>query len=193
MNLHLPEYLQGFARFGYLSGWRKSEISSLLREDVDRLGKVIRLRPQNSKNGAGRVLALEGELWDITGRQWHSREYDQGEGTVAFSLYVFHRDGTPIGSIRKAWASACKKAGAQGRLFHDLRRTAVRNRVRAGVPERVAMSISGHKTRAIFDRYNIVSEDDLRQAVLKTQSYLTSSPSKAEVISIGKKKAGGSR
>jgi len=168
---HLPGYLQGFVHFDFLVGWRKSEVRSLQWADVDLLGKVIRLRAQHSKNGQGRALALEGELWAIIERQRKMREYQMPDGTTAFSLHVFHRDGQPIGDFRKAWATACKKAEVPGKIFHDFRRTAARNLIRAGVPERVAMAITGHKTRSVFDRYNIVSEDDLRQAIQKTEAY----------------------
>jgi integrase len=185
-----PELSRRNRQSGYLSGWRKSEIASLTWQDVDLMGKVIRLRPENSKNGTGRVLALEGELWQLIESQWQMRQHENDDKTVGVSLYVFHRDGLPVGDIRKVWATARKKAGAPGLLFHDLRRTAVRNMVRAGVPERVAMTISGHKTRAIFDRYNIVSEEDLRQAMAKTQEHLRSLPDMKNVIELSQASTG---
>jgi integrase len=164
---HLPDYLKDFARFGYLSGWRKGEIAGLEWRDVDRDAKVVRLRPEASKTHEGRVLVLDGEIWEIMKRRWQDRVYGP---------WVFHRQGFQIGDFRKAWKSACRKAGIPGKLFHDLRRTSVRNMVRASVPERVAMEVSGHRTRSIFDRYHIVSERDLREAIRKTQAYLDTQP-----------------
>jgi integrase len=102
---------------------------------------------------------LTGELLDVIRRRAALRQLD--------CMYMFHRDGTPLGDFRKAWRNACAAAGLVGRHFHDMRRSAVRNTVRAGVPERAAMAVSGHKTRAVFDRYN-VGEDDLAAAAERT-------------------------
>ena len=170
---NLPSYLKDPVTFLYFSGWRVSEMRALEWKDVDLAGKVVRLRPEISKNKDGRLLPLKGELLQVIERAKEGRRPD--------CLYVFHVEGQPVGDFRRAWKTACKAAGLNGIIVHDLRRTAVRNMVRAGIPERVAMSLSGHKTRSIFDRYNIVSEADLAQATERLQAHLEEQP-KAPVI-----------
>ena len=134
---------------------------------MDRDAGAIRLRPEAAKTGRGRTVMLEGDLAELIDRRWEARLFEKG-GNVRVAALVFHRDGEPVGDFRKAWATACQAAGVPDKLFHDPRRTAARNMVRAGVPERVAMAMTGHLTRSKFDRYNVVSENDLRMAAQKT-------------------------
>ena len=85
---------------------------------------------------------------------------------------VFRRDGVPVRVWRYTLRDACRKANVPHRLLHDCRRTAARNLIRAGVPERIAMLLTGHKTRAVFDRYNIVNEQELVTAGQRLAAYL---------------------
>jgi hypothetical protein len=102
------------------------------------------------------------------------------EALPRVSEYVFTYNGQPIKSIKEGWKRGCEAAGLPHLLFHDLRRTGVRNLIRAGVSEHVAMSVSGHKTRAVFDRYNIVSETDQREATAKLEAAQTTLERQAE-------------
>ena len=187
----LPDYLQDFTRFGFLTGWRKGEIASLVWSDLDLDARIIILRGQEAKNGHSRKVPLEGELWEIIERRCNARRYKQPDETVGISQHVFHREGKPIGDYRKAWASASKKTSLEGKLFHDFRRTAARNMRRAGVSEKVCMDLMGHKTTSMFHRYNITDEHDLRETVQKTQQYLKTIPSESSVVLFQKVAAGG--
>lgn len=161
---NLADHLQPVVEFLYLSGWRKGEALKLEWREVDLSGRVVRLRIENSKNKEARVLPLTGRLWEVIQERTRARRLDCPQ--------VFHHDDHKIGDFRKSWATACKKSGLEGTLVHDLRRCAARNLSRAGVPETVAMEITGHKTRSMYRRYRIVDERDLREATERLQSHL---------------------
>jgi integrase len=161
---HLPEPVRPAATFAYLTGWRiDSEVLSLEWRQVDFGAGEVRLDPGKTKNGEGRTFPMTRELREVLEQQRAITENHQRQFKVVCPR-VFHRSGRPIKSFRVAFRSACVEAGCPGRVLHDFRRTAVRNLVRAGIPERVAMQMTGHKTRSVFERYNIVSAGDLREA-----------------------------
>jgi len=170
----LPEHLRPVITFAYSTGCRKSEILGIRWSQVDFAYRVVRLEPGETKNGEGRTAPMILELFDMLTVQKQIR--DQFFPDCPF---VFFRYGKQIRNFYAAWGEASKRAGlaeAEGKpkkLFHDLRRTGVRNLVRAGVPELVAMRISGHKTRSVFDRYNIIDERDVRAAGQSLEIYLS--------------------
>lgn len=163
---HLPEHARGPFLFSYLSGWRRGEVLGLRWAQVDLRSGTVRLEVGTTKNGEGRLLPfladprLEGLL------------RDQREATTLLEReqsrvipWVFHFKGERVGSIKTAWERARKAAGLPDRVFHDTRRSCVRNLVQAGVSEKVAMTITGHRTRSIFDRYHIVTTGDQEEAL----------------------------
>ena len=148
-----------------------SEITNLKWNQVDRVQGIVRLESGETKNDEGRTVYLDEELRAVFGDQWKTRNKSK-----VILPYVFPNSygNNKINDFRGSWKKACEKAQIGKKLFHDLRRTAVRNMVRSGIPERVAMMISGHKTRSVFERYNIVSETDLKLAAQRHQTYLES-------------------
>jgi integrase len=153
----LPPELKPLFVVGYATGIRLGELRSIRWEQVDLKDGFITLETGETKNGEGRMVPiLKGEMEDLLTAAKKERE-EKYPG----SSWVFSRDGEPIKDFRWAWEKACGRAGVPELKFHDLRRTAVRNMRRAGVPQVVRMKISGHKTDSMERRYNIVDADDL--------------------------------
>jgi integrase len=148
-------------------------VIGLTWREIDMAGSVIRLDPDRSKTKAGRLLPMSQPLKEVLQRRVAARRLDKP--------LVFHRDGEPVIDWRKAWEAACKAAGFPGKRLHDCRRTAARNLIRSGTPERVAMQLTGHKTRSVFDRYNIVSESDLRAGVDRLAAYVNKLPTETNI------------
>jgi integrase len=183
------------------TGMRPGEIASLTWAAHDRETGTLRLSAAGAKIGQGRVIPLTGPLAEIIERRRERR-------TPACRL-VFHAKGSRmvrengglLDRLYDAWFRACEAAGLPSRtrkvrgvaqpvpkaerlIPYDLRRTAVRNLRAAGIPERVAMEITGHKTRSMFDRYGIVDERDMRNAFEVVGAYVESLPKTRKVVRI---------
>lgn len=171
--VELPsELLRDVWRFGYWSGWRKGEILSLTWNGYDRETKKVYLHASAAKTGKGRNISLDGwpELADVIERRMQARRLD--------CPLIFQSDGHKVGDFYTTARRAMKRAGVKDRTFHDLRRTAIRNNIRAGTTTTVAKELSGHKTDSVFERYNITSDVDLIEAGKRRASYEASLPKK---------------
>ena len=164
--VELPEHVRGPTQFGALTGWRKGEILALQWSAVDFENGVVRLAPGTTKNREGREFpfaALPALRELLEGQRAATRTLERETGRLI--PWVFHRAGRRVRSFYKAWNSACQRAGLEGWVFHDLRRTAVRDLERAGVSRSVATKLTGHKTEAVYKRYAIVDSAALAEGV----------------------------
>lgn len=174
---HLPEDLRPVVQFAFITGWRvKSEVLTREWRHVDLQAGTIRLDPGESKNKEPRTFHFTTELRALLETQSRERERLKKKGQmtgfgsdpVFFRMVALGRRGPlrprRIKSITKAFKAACKAAGYPGRIPHDLRRSAIRTFVRKGISTHVAMKLSGHKTESVFRRYDIISDEDLKDA-----------------------------
>lgn len=161
--------VKDFLWWFYFTGMRPKEIRSLTWDCFDRETWTLRLAAREAKTGFGRSFPLEGNWREIIERRLARREFGYAK--------IFHLKGRGMPDLSRRWVEACARALVVGMRMYDLRRTAVRNLIRAGVPERVTMLISGHRTRSTMDRYNIGSDADLRSAANQLSAYVGGLPS----------------
>jgi len=157
----LPVHVQTALVIGYHVGLRRGAVVRLRLDQVDLKAGVIRIESSQAKNKERHSVPLFGDL----------RPYIE-MAMASNKKYICEFEQKPLGSFRKTWITACKAAGVPGLLFHDLRRSAVRNMIQAGVPESVAMKISGHKTQSMLHRYNIIAERDIVTAGQRVEEHL---------------------
>lgn len=155
-------WFRAIVECGRTYGWRISELREMKVSQVNLLSRTIRLEPGTTKNGEGREVSMTKAVYELLAG------CSSGKGAAD---YVFTRlDGKRVKDFREQWHNACVAAGVPNLLFHDLRRTAARNLRRAGVAEGVIMKIGGWKTRSVFERYAIVAQSDIRDAMAKLET-----------------------
>lgn len=171
---HLPRYLQPLVEVAYICGWRRSELVNLRWRNVDWAAGELRLERGTTKSGEPRAYPINAHprlLALLREQQARVEAIQRGRGFIVPWVFC-HDDGRQVaGWWQDSWGTACRKAGCPTLLFHDLRRSSVRNLVRAGISETVAMRLSGHATPSVFRRYNITSSSDLTAAVEKLAAF----------------------
>src|ERR1035437_6438138 len=160
----LPSHLHPLTVCAYNSAVRVGALKKIAWPQVDFQAGLIRL--YKTKNHEPRTIPFLGDMeTHLLAAKAHRDEF------YADCKWVFSHLGEQIRSFKGSWEAAVKRAGYPDLLFHDFRRSGIRNLKRAGVSDTVAMRISGHKTRAVFDRYNIVDEGDLTDAAAKVKAF----------------------
>jgi integrase len=160
----LPAYARIALVLAYHTGARKGELRQIRKDRIDLKAKRIDLPGRTTKGKKPRFLPIYGDMEAEI-------EMAIANGSKACP-FLIQRNGKPVYDWEKAWATACTLAGVPDALFHDLRRTALTNMIEAGLSEKEAMEISGHRTRAVFDRYHIVSERRLRELANKLETHV---------------------
>lgn len=139
---------------------------------------MLKLAPLETKNNKPRTLPFYGDMREYLQAGWESRP--------AGATRIFtEENGDELGAFRKSWATARAAAGVPDLLFHDLRRTAVRNMIDAGLTEHEAMIISGHLTDSMFRRYDIIDEKRLSTAAQKLDAHFRETDSGSNVLASG--------
>ena len=161
---HLPRHAGLVVHFAYLTGMRAGEIFNLTWDKVNLTKRIIRLEAKDTKTCEPRVVFLCQPAYDILNEAGRVRFLDHN--------LVFTYRGKPLKKVKKAFSSACRKAGINNFRFHDLRHTFITNMRKAGVDHSVIMKLTGHKTAAMFLRYNSVDLEDARGAYQKLEALL---------------------
>ena len=160
----LPRATADILDLAYDSGWRKNEILGLTWEEIDEARGVIRLSPARSKTLVGWILPISLPIADALDRRGHA--------ATLIARWSSTATASPSAAGARRGAPPVRWPGVPTRFRHDCRRTAARTLLRTSVPERVAMRLTGHKSRTIFDRYNIIHEQELLDAGNQLVAYL---------------------
>lgn len=167
-------WLRAMFETGYTYGWRHEELLDMRVLQINLVANTIRLEPGTTKNDEGREVTMTLAVQTLLAQCIDGKKSED---------HVFTReDGKPVKDFRGAWENVCNAAKVPGLLFHDLRRTAARNLRRAGVAEGVIMKIGGWKTRSVFERYAIVSQTDISDAMLKLEAGQKSDKARAAAL-----------